>query len=454
LLCLLLGSSFAHAQDEAPTLMGGDYGLENREWNGLSRFVEVGADQGIELVPASTLDLSTLSPQDRLVLVYPTRELDPDEFARFIVDGGRAILADDFGASSALLARLGIERVGLEGLGQEEFFLGRPGLPVFHPGGRHALLEGVEEVVANHPAALKTEGGAVLPYPTDGYGLAYDMRLGRGKVIVIGDASLLINHMVDLKDNRVFLRNALGYLCEEASEPCRPSLMVGDVELQGSYAPQNSSRAEVDDWLTEVTEKINGWLRRLTSGSPGKHAVFYASLLLLVGSVAFIVTVFPWKRGPRVVPQAGPPDGMKPLSDFEWNLVRYHRTGTHSNYALPLSILRSEFERLFFRELSKGEATPDPEDPIYPAFLRRMAQRYVDEHAKPTQERARAKEVKQVLDLLNTLSRLPPRNRLFLDNERYVAEKDLSRIYRQCRDILDKLGVGKEYERRARRPQG
>ncbi len=433
-----------------PTLRAGDYGLENRDWNGLSEFVRMAKSMGYEVEPRSGLDLGALGPEDRVIVIYPTADVDQRQLARFIIDGGRAIVADDFGASEPLLERLGIDRESLAPRHHSRFFLGRPSLPLFKPGGKHPLLDGVDEVVANHPSVLRTEGGAILPFDDGQSGLVYDMRLGRGKAIVMGDASLMINHMIDVRDNRRFLENTLDYLCLRA-DPCRPYLLVGDAALTGTYKPQNSRDDDIDDVLSESFEALNSFFEDMTTYVPHRNAVYYASLLLMVGLVVFMVTVFSWRRVPAVAPDVGPPPHVRSLSEFEWNLLRYDGRGFQANYALPMSILKTEFERLFFARLAGSEEIPPPENARRAAFLRRMAQGYIETYQNDLSGRARARTYKQTHQLLRLFSRIPPRDRLFLDSEAFFSERELMKVYARSRAILDTMGAGEEYERRTRR---
>lgn len=452
-LALMMAWPLASAWTQ-PVLTGGDYGLENRGWNGLSRFTALAKALGYELEPRVGVDYGALGPTDRLIVLYPTRELDERQLSRFVIDGGRVILADDHGQAGPVLERLGISRESLKPSHHSRFLMDRPSLPVFSPGGKHPLLEDVEEVVANHPSVLRTEGGAILPYDDGRSGLVYDMRLGRGKVIVIGDASLMINHMLSVRDNRRFLENALNYLCLRA-DPCKPYLLVGDAELTGRYVSKNSRDDSMSDALSESLTSFNRLLEDLAATVPHREALYYVSLLLMVGLVVFMMTVFSWRRSPDVAPDVGPPPHIRPLSEFEWNLLRFNRGGFQANYALPMSILKTEFERLFYTALGDGEAVPAPDDPMRPAFLKRMAQRYVERHEGSLKGRARARSYKRVLQLLVMFSRIPPRHRLFLDSEAYFNEREMLKIYARSRAILDAMGLGQDYERRTdRRERG
>ncbi len=448
-VAVLLPGALGSAQ---PTpLQAGDYGLENKEWNGLSDFVRLAASRDIELRPAAGIDYAKLTPQDRLVIVYPTREIEPDTLASFVVDGGKVLLLDDFGASTQLLGRLGIERIPAADVPHETVHMGRPGLPIFRPGGKHPLLDGVHEVVANHPAALRTDGGAILPYDDPSAGLVYDMRLGEGKVVVVADSSVVINHMLQVGDNREFLTNALRYICRDVDGECRPYLLVGDFVLAGRYASQSDPRKDVSDWASDVLGALNDWLDDLADDIPHKNAIYYASLLLMVGLIIFAVTIFPWRKARPVRPAVGPPEAVKPLSEFEWNLLRYERGGFQANHALPMSILKTEFERLFFREVVRGESVPPQDDPRRVAFLKTCAQRYVERYREDLGASGRKGVFKEIHGLLRQFSRIPPRHRLFLDSEAYFSQRELMSTWRKSREILDIMGVGEEYEQRTRR---
>ncbi|MEO1272311.1 MAG: hypothetical protein AAFX99_29795, partial [Myxococcota bacterium] len=318
-------------------------------------------------------------------------------------------------------------------------------------GGKHPLLDGVKSVVANHPSALSTRGGAILPFLDEAYGLVYDMRLAKGKVIVLGDASLAINHMLDVRDNRRFMANAIEYLCRDVEGTCRPVLLVGDFKLSGNYTPTRESDDDVSGWLGGTLDQFNEALEQLDDYVPPHNAVYYASLLLMGGVVVFLLTIFPVRKPGDVEPEIGPPSGVAPLSEFEWNLQRFERLGHQANYALPVAVLKSEFERLFFQALAPGETIPPASSAERNAFLRRVGQRYVERVAAEDSAVNKVKLHKRTLTLLKTFSKLPPRHRLFLDSEASFSERDMMRIHDQCREILGNLGLGADYERRIRR---
>ncbi|MEM1349561.1 MAG: DUF4350 domain-containing protein, partial [Myxococcota bacterium] len=183
LLCALVGTTWPGgvcAQEG-----GLEYDPTSTDWNGLSDLMTLVGAEGVEVVLHEELDYGQLEVDQPIVLVYPGSALQIGSLERYVIRGGRMLLADDFGASDGFLERLDLSRVMPSGtLPHDEYADQNPALPILRPGGMHPLLEGVEVVVANHPAVLYNVGGPVVPYSVDG-GLVYDMNLGEGKVVAL-----------------------------------------------------------------------------------------------------------------------------------------------------------------------------------------------------------------------------------------------------------------------------
>ena len=90
--------------------------------------------------------------------------------------------------------------------------------------------------------------------------------------------------------------------------------------------------------------------------------------------------------------------------------------------------------------LAQGEAIPAQDDPRREAFLRQMAQRYIERHHGELVGRARTRSYKQTLQLLRLFSRIPPRHRLFLDSEAYFSERELLKVHERSKAILEAIG--------------
>ncbi len=426
-----LTPGFASAQE----LTGGTYGTNNDAWDGLSDFVRLAENEGVPFEITDTVDLNTLRPTDRLVFVYPQNELPAGELGTFVVDGGKVLLADDFGRSTAFLDRLGIRRADPGSVPHRENYLNRPALPLFRRQGKHPLLEGVEEVVANHPAILTTDGGAILAHDDPSFGLVYDMRLAEGKVVVVGDASLLINHMLRVKDNKRFARNTIGYLCKEVPE-CRPKLVVGPARFVGSYSPVNTDSEKLGSMVDRAIDTLNGALDAARNFSPPKQVLYFASLILMLGVVLFVLAILRLRVGPRVAPRTRPPADIHPLSEFEWNLQRFEQDGFRVNYALPAALLRDSVERRFFRLTLPGKSVPAASERFRANFIREACKAYVEKTLPKGSAEEKVEHYKLAFALLKALSKVPERHRLFLDNDVNLSEKELMRLYADAQRVM------------------
>jgi hypothetical protein len=398
---------------------------------------------GIELKSTETLDYGTLEADDRVIVVYPQTEVDVGSLADFVVDGGRLLWVDDFGQSDALLKRLDIgrETPSIEQLPHRRFASGRQGLPVFHPEGIHPLLEGVSTVVANHPAVLTHEGGPVVPYQERG-GLVYDMNLGRGKVVVFGDASLLINQMLRVADNRRLADNTLDYLCKGTAGACAPRLAIGRFSQTGRYGEGNSSR-EWENWR----ETINTAIREVQERIPSSPLLYYLAILLTIGLGLYLATVFSFRR-PR--PYSDYVEGTldevpSPQSEFEWNLSRFDANRRETNFALPLAILKEIFEEIVLRDLDMWHADSDHR-PSVVQIANRFSDRYLQDYPRERRDELE----KKFKDVIASFARIPTRHRVFLDSDAYFSDKDLIQLYQRATSVLEFMDLEEEYERRTR----
>lgn len=449
LCAALLWSGQARAQEQALSLSpegGEDFALEGDGWRGLSNLFKLARAEGIELYPSAKLDYSDLSLDEPLLVIAPAQELRADSLTRYVADGGRVFVADELGSSGALLSRLELVRVApqLGGLPHNEFLRGNPALPILRPRGVHPMLEGVSVVVANHPAVLSNIGGPVVGYSDDG-GLIYDMNLGRGKVIVAADSSLLINHMLFVGDNAQLIRNTLRYLCQHR-EGCRIRLYVGAFAQRGAWDELGGLRED----LAQDVSRWNESVRRAMEQLPAERLFYSMSLLLTVGVVIYLFTIFPVRK-PRphsdALRLAQRPHTI-PQSEFDWSLARYLEGSAGMNYAQPVAILKEVFEELFLTELGLWAGDEAQRKPVSDVRLlaERFAERYMRE-ASPAQVKQRTQEL---VELWTTLAKVPGRHRVFLDNDVYFSERDLLKIHERCMWILDQMNRREDYERRTR----
>ncbi|MDH5674715.1 MAG: DUF4350 domain-containing protein [Myxococcales bacterium] len=201
-------------------------------WNGLSELVSLGQTLGLEMSAAGTLRLSELRKNDGLLLVHPTEALPTDSLRAFLRDGGRLALADDFGSGPQLLADFQIERAAPANPSEATRLRGNRNLPIAVPGIAHALNDGVVALATNHPRVLyHPDLQAIFELTDAGGAVVLTGAVGRGRLVAIGDSSLLIDNMLQLRGNRAFAGNLLRYLGHGG----RVYVAAGATPLTGRY---------------------------------------------------------------------------------------------------------------------------------------------------------------------------------------------------------------------------
>lgn len=283
----LLGASRAEAA----------FGPEDTGWEGCSQLVQLARDElGSNRVrPIESLDYSSLQPADAVVFLHPEVEIRFHPLAAFLAAGGRAAVVDDHGKAAALLERFHIHRANAPALPALRL-RNNSRLPIALPApaesaepNDHPTLRGVDQVVTNHPTALRLEQGIeltpLLVLPAQGEaeallavtGVIGDARAcglspaaGRegppegqcGRLLAMGDPSAFINLMMRYPGNRSFARGVIEYLLEDDTWGRRGGnlyIVSGDFEQSGSYGDPGGLRetfgeqqAALLDWLDEV----------------------------------------------------------------------------------------------------------------------------------------------------------------------------------------------------------
>lgn len=440
LVAVVFGAASAEGQDRQLE----DFSPESADWNGLRDFVDLARENGMDVDVASRVDYSELTPDDVLIFVHPTNSVDVDNAAEFVVDGGKMLVADDFGAAGPMLDRLDVTRLRVESgdLPHQTYVRGNPALPIFTARGEHPLLGGVRKVVANHPTVLTNVGGPVIAYD-DGGGIVYDMNLGGGKVIVYGDSSMLINHMLAVADNAILAENTIEYLCAGRSE-CRAQLIVGSFAQSGNYVSGDESQNQA---LSERIEDWNEALDKVMRNLPASQLLYYLGILLAAGLSLYLAAVFPVRKSreySHYITDAGS-EVADPQAEFDWNLSRFGGGGRETNYALPLAILKEMFEEMFLEKLGRWD-----NDEKQKADVQTLGAEYRRQYLADVDPQLANQIEAEVVDLLATFAQIPTRHRVFLDSDAYFSERDLIKIYRRTKDVLRHMGLEEEYERRTR----
>jgi hypothetical protein len=244
----------------------------------------------------SSLDYSVLQPGDALLFLHPEVEVRFHSLAAFLAAGGRAALIDDYGKAAPLLERFHIHRANAPTLPALRL-RDNPNLPIALPApsdsaagepSDHPTLRGVDQVVTNHPTALRLENGIeltrLLVLPARGEpdalfavtGVIGDARAcgltsggaaqpptGHcGRLLAMADPSAFINLMFRYPGNRNFARGVISYLVEDDTWGHRGGnlyVLVGNFRQSGSYGDTGELRetwseqqAALLDWVEEV----------------------------------------------------------------------------------------------------------------------------------------------------------------------------------------------------------
>lgn len=394
-----------------------DYDPKSDAWNGLSQLESLATRVDVELRHTNRLDFQSLRPSEAILWIYPKHELPASQLEKFLRDGGRLIVADDFGRSASFLRRFGLERVPPP-IRSARSYQGLDDVPMLDIVGKHFLFSYIRTLIANHPTAYRDRKGTFTPLLTflDRKELLLaERQVGRGKLIVLADPSMLINLMLEFDDNFQFAANLLLYPCN--SRPCKLFVVQPGATTTGRYVPVNVTRLEsFNRILKRGLAALNRWLRRLGDGPRDEWMLLFVSVVCFLGSLAILMN---WVFG-RGIPKsfAFEQPWIRPLSEFEHSVAVLRENRESADYSLALL-------RLYH---------------VLDAALRRLELGYRDElhrEASATQllrrtgPRATREEILEGLRTLNDLSSIQN-----AASYRFVSRPDFDRIFGACRPLL------------------
>jgi len=205
-----------------------DFGPANSSWNGLSNFVaefEVSAISSLESLPTS--------PQGTaLVVIAYSAFADPEleSLKRYVESGGTLVILDDYGHGNQILDYLGVEpRFTNDPLLDPLFNYRNGSLPKVTQFAHEPPISGVDAILLNHASSLSgvseddviawssrfsfldQNGNSVWDEgePVGPLAVACSMSYEDGYIVLISDPSILINSMLEMEDNRLFVENFL-----------------------------------------------------------------------------------------------------------------------------------------------------------------------------------------------------------------------------------------------------
>jgi hypothetical protein len=323
----------------------GAFELNDATWQGSSALLEVarGALGKERVVLAATLEWGQLRPGDALLVLHPESSLAYEQVSAFMAAGGRVALLDDYGMGSDLLSRFHIQRVAAP-TAPGEALRGNANLPIAAPtltrvagreSGRHPIVEGVNQVMTNHPSALSPSAGvdltSVLEIPSrDGRSSLFALigvigdaaacglgspeattpaRAKCGRLFAMADPSVFINLMMRYPGNRRLAAQLVQYLVEDDAWGKRGGklyVLTNRFHQSGRYANAGGLKGALGEYLSNLKAAIDDAHER---GLP-RWLAFALAVLACAGIVAWTGTRAgraPRRTTPRY---AMPPTGV------------------------------------------------------------------------------------------------------------------------------------------------
>lgn len=283
LLTLLFFTALVTRADAAP------FDLSGTDWEGCAELVrlakgELGTGR---VIATGQIDFHELKPDDGLLLLYPEKSLDVDELSKFMRAGGRVVMLDDFGRGDSLLKHFGMERVASPRR-PAEFLRKNPQLALAEPASAHPVVSDVSRVVTNHPTGLShPDLSPVLKIKGNGEPdvvVAVAGAVGQGRLLAVGDPSIVMNSMLRYGGNKAFARGLVRYTVDHDSWGKRGGRLFiasGAFEQKGSFGDEDST---FSDWMRALKDALESMRRE---GLPS----FIAYLLAIAIGLALVVWV-------------------------------------------------------------------------------------------------------------------------------------------------------------------
>jgi hypothetical protein len=414
---LLIATGLAAAVAPA----GADYRLESSDWNGLSTVAAAAAAAGCPIEARDRVEWDRLSGTDVLWFVYPRTSVDGDRLALFLDAGGRALIADDFGAADAALARLDIaRRPGPVEAGH--YFHDQPWLPEAVAWAETPLGRATPVLVTNHPVAFVTSAPPTWRFGA-GAAAVVEGRLGRGSFVALADPSVLINNMQEIAEDRRFAEALVALHCRPRRD--RILLVTGEftesgqpmATLRGAPDARRPTPAHPGDQINTAFEDLDDLLATVGDAPPrgallGGFGVGAALLALVL-----LLRAMPPRRG---------------AYDGTWTRAARDRPRAIDRAAgpwrhfLPASVLRDE------ARLRVAEALGEPASVLAP-----------DEVAAAVERRYGSDAAASARLLWFELKRIPERADPMSRRNAWVSRRQLERLHRLAVELFAALDAPK-----------
>lgn len=367
-----------------------DYGLTSDAWNSLTELIRLGPSSGARVTATTRVDLSSLSPRDGLLIVFPTEQPPREDLAAFLHDGGRVAIADDFGAAEGWLSGFAIRRTPLAPGVTAPRLRGNRNVLIAEPSAPHPLSRDVPVLVVNHPSVLHHAELAPVMELAGAGAVVLAGAVGKGRLVVLSDPSALINNMLELAGNRRFSSNLLGYLGQGGGQVF---IVAGDARFTGRYGELAK---------TEKLARLKSALERVAHVKLPDATLRVLSAMLAVAMLLSAVSAVPRRTQylsamrrarPQTVPVFAGDAGV--LAYFAGTGDDEPATGPVRNLLVPLLRYRQGFEHALAERLSL-----DPSS----ARAKPSARAMLDASQRSGLSREQQAELKGLLDELATLA--------------------------------------------------
>ncbi len=226
-----------------------DFSIYNTNWNGCSKLTvrtyKIGellpsisvknTDTDILVVHNSFVNYDLKSNRSSMLIIGPSLTFSDEEanyIQHFLSDGGKVLLADDFGTGNDLLRKINSTSRFSSSLLIDLAYEKKPQYGVVFDFQEHTITANVSRILLNYATSLLAGRNAtVLARSSTGSWLDSNMngkmddqekkgplpvlaieRYGDGELILLSDPSVLINLMYKYLDNSILNDNLLGYL--------------------------------------------------------------------------------------------------------------------------------------------------------------------------------------------------------------------------------------------------
>jgi len=273
------------------------FASQDSSWEGCSILASMisGAVGSQRFVATDRLDWDALHPEDGVIILHPSRTLSTEDLSSFLRAGGRVAILDDYGAADEVLNRFHIRRIPAPRRPARSL-RNNAALAIAEPvadvSGRsmsvHPTVASVTQLVTNHPTGLDHPNlSAVLQIRARGepdVTIAVAGQVGRGRLLAVSDASIVINQMMRYPGNREFALGLARYLVDDDTWGTRGGkvyLVANEFREDGSYGNQSGFGRAIGSVVRDIASMLT---ETREHGLPGP-------LSMVLGAIAALATV-------------------------------------------------------------------------------------------------------------------------------------------------------------------